>query len=161
MAEGFWIVAKTKSQRERWAAENVSRQGFKYYLPMVAPLEDDRLRLVCIFPGYLFIFTDGRWHSLLSTFGISSLIMHGQRPAIMPTKEIEQLRTRENKDGLIELPKTSLQVGDAIRITSGAFSESIGIYASDSSKQRVKVLLDFMGRRTSVVVGKESVEALA
>lgn len=161
MAEGFWIVAKTKSQRERWAAENVSRQGFEHYLPITAQLEQDKLRSVCVFPGYLFVFTSGRWRSLLSTFGISSLIMQGQQPAIMPTREIERLRAREDKDGLINFPKFSLKAGDAVRITGGAFTEKTGIYESDSSQHRVRILLDFMGRRTSVLVGEEFVEALA
>jgi transcriptional antiterminator RfaH len=161
MAEGFWIVATTKSRRERWAAENVSRQGFKYYLPFTAQLEQGKLRPVCVFPGYLFVLTNGRWRSLLSTFGVSSLIMQGQQPAVVPVREIERLRAREDKDGLISLPKFTLKSGDAVRITGGPLMEKRGIYDCDSSKRRVQILLDFMGRRTSVLVGEEFVEALA
>lgn len=163
MLGGYWIVAKTKSKRERWAAENVKRQGFDCYLPLTTEALPNTggVRAFCLFPGYLFVFTRGQWRALLSTFGVTDLIMSGQQPAVMPDKEIDNLRAREDEKGFIQLPKMRrLQAGDAVRVTGGTFADSRGIYECDSSGQRVRVLLDFMGRRTPFLIGEEFIEAV-
>ena len=163
----FWVVAKTKSSRERWAAENVARQGFEYYLPVMAketkPTPRSPLKSQCLFPGYLFVLTEGRWRFLLGTFGVLGVIMQGSSsPAAMPSAEIERLRAREDVNGLIKLPElkqSRFNHGDSVRINGGTFSGFTGIFQQDDAHARVRVLLDFLGRKTPVLVGEEFLEA--
>ena len=166
MTGEFWVVAKTKAQRERWAAENVARQGFSYYMPLTAPpkkpttLRNKFPKPQCLFPRYLFVQTDGRWRFLLGTFGVMGLVMQGERPAVMPTHEIESMKARE-ENGLIVLQQPAehkFHPGDKVRINSGAFSGYVGMYDLDPSA-RVRVLLDLLGRKTRVEIDDDCLEA--
>jgi len=163
---GVWVVARTKSQREKWAAENVVRQGGEPYLPKTVSTKvvkgKKKLCEEWLFPTYMFVKTTGQWRYLLGTFGITSIIMWGQTPAIMPEREIIKLRQREDEDGMIRLAESiesKFKAGDTVRINSGSFSGYKGIYSQDAA-HRVSVLLDFLGRKTPVFVPEEYLEAV-
>lgn len=154
-----WLVAHTKPQQERWAAENVHRQGFEYYLPLTLAKHPKQPRKppapVCLFPRYLFIRTNGAWRSLLGTFGVSSLVMNGERPSILPETAIEQIKSRQGTDGMVYLPSTPasrFKQGERLRINEGPMIGYTGICAEDSGPTRVRILLDFLGRQTAVRV---------
>lgn len=163
----FWVVAQAKPQRERWAVENILRQGFEPYRPLTRVKEVKRGKVVeklqSLFPGYLFVRTTGQWRSLTGTFGISGVIMAGQFPAIMPDSAIEQLRAREAADGTIILPKSDkprFYEGEHVRIGDGPFSGYNGIFEGDAADERVSVLLQVLGRTTRVLIGEEFLEAV-
>lgn len=165
MADAFWMVAKTKPRQERWAAKNVERQGFEYYLPATQVTVVKRGRKVVqpqyLFPRYLFVRTTGRWRSLLGTFGVTELIMQGDSPAVMPCREIEQLRAREDEDGNIVLPTQKCPKfvqGDTIRVTEGPYKGFMGIVDGLAPHDRVKILLEFLGRHCRVLVPDGAVE---
>lgn len=165
METGFWVVAQTKPQQERWAAENVARQNFEWYLPLT--LSNAKLHRavtpVCLFPRYLFILVKDRWHSLLGTYGVTRLVMSGEGPAILPESAIESLRAREDTKGLIRLPtalEPRFKAGDPVRVNGGHFSGYTGIVSSTSAKDRSKILLEVLGRRTNVLIGDEMLERL-
>lgn len=163
MSAGYWVVAQTKPHQERWAAENVSRQGFSWYLPMTRQKLDPRrpAKTVCLFPRYLFVWTDGAWRSLLGTFGVTSLVMSGERPSALPERAIESLKSRQGSDGLIRLPDAlpeRLKPGTPVRVNGGVFSGYTGVTAQDTGAARVKVLLDLLGRKTTVLIGNEDLE---
>ena len=163
----LWVLAKTKAQRELWAAENVARQGFDFYLPMTtAPAKpQDKLKPPkpqCLFPRYLFVRTEGPWRFLTGTYGVMGVIMQGQSPAVMPSSEIEKLKAREDTNGLVILPKAPkfrFNNGDSVRINSGAYSGFQGIYECDDAHTRNRVLLEFFGRKTPVLIGEDCLEA--
>lgn len=152
-----WLVAHTKPQQERWAAENLRRQGYDYYLPVTlsktktskTPSE------VCLFPRYIFVKTTGAWRSLLGTFGLSGVVMTGERPSILPTSVVERLKSCEGKDGIVYLPETPAsrwKAGDTLRVTEGPLFGRTAICAEDSGPTRVRILLEFLGSQTSVRV---------
>ena len=158
-----WIVARTKSSRERWAAENVSNLGYEFYFPKVFQLRKNVARVEPLFPCYLFIKTDGSWRVLLSTFGISSVVVFGNSPATVSQQIIDNFKTRE-VDGCVQLPQleeytTRFKPGAQVRVKGGVFSGYTGIYKGQDPKQRERVLLDFLGRKTSVLLAPELLEA--
>lgn len=160
-----WFVAQTKSLREQWAADNIIRQGYTAYIPKTAVTTVERGRkcekVRCLFPGYLFVQTDGTWRFLTGTFGVANVIMQGQQPATMPDTAIAQLKARENANGLITLPKPverRFKPGDTIRVSEGAFSGFEGIWEGDAAPERVKILLQILGRKTRVLIGEDMLE---
>lgn len=166
MSEGspFWVVAVTKAQRERWAAENVARQGFDYYLPVTVSLPAPKrpAKPECLFPRYLFVRTNGRWRCLLGTFGVIGLVMQGEAPATMTEEAVAKLKSREDGQGFIRLPtdpQHKFNRGDVVRISSGAFSGCKGVYETTDSQERARILLDYLGRRTPVLIGEDLLEA--
>lgn len=161
-----WIVARTQPKREAWAAENVAKQGYEYYLPRVAraPSRKERKRTgelssEPLFPRYLFVRTAGQWRWLTGTFGISSVVVIGTSPAVINDAVIARLRSIEDPDGLVCLPeRVKLRPGQAVDLTGGILAGQKGIYQGDAPHDRVKVLLDYLGRKTTVLVPSGDVE---
>lgn len=168
-----WLVVRTKSRRERWAAQNIEQQGCEFYMPCFEVTAPRNGRLVALkpkvlFPSYIFVNPpDGRWRFLLSTLGVQTLIMWGKEtPAVMPEREIERIRSRENKDGFVCLPDNSpievkFEIDEKIRIKAGPFEDHCGLYQGMDDRGREKVLLDVLGGRRVVLFDTDNIESVA
>jgi transcriptional antiterminator RfaH len=160
-----WLVATTKPHRELWAAENCHAQGFVSYRPMLLkrqrqPTATSRSRFVAapLFPAYLFIQLTEHWPRLLNTFGVTGVIRHGEVPAWIADKTLQQLRQRE-VHGIIQLPKP--EPGQRLRIVRGSFAHHDGLFVGMASHDRIKVLLEVLGRRLKVFVPADAVQLAA
>jgi transcriptional antiterminator RfaH len=156
-----WIVARTKPCREVWAAENIQRQGHEFYLPRIfvpATHLCGQARSECLFKSYIFVLTE-QWRFLLSTFGVSGVIMggNGSGPAILPQSEIDRMKLLEDGTGFVILPK--FKPGQDLRVTDGPFKNEKAIYQGMGPKEREEVLINFLGRKTKVLIAKEFLEA--
>ena len=49
--------------------------------------------------------------------------------------------------------------GDRIRVVGGAFCDSVGLYEGLSSRERVAILLELLGRKVRIVLDTETIEA--
>jgi len=161
-----WIVARTKTMRERWAEENLQRLGFQTYLPVVLErCTRHGRRIACIqplFPSYCFVACAGQWRIILSCFGVVGLILRGSEPDSIPKRAIEELRARE-QDGIVELPKPppTIEVGTAVTVSKGPFKGHAGLVSGLKPHQRIEVLLDFMSRRVSTLIAVADVSIAA
>jgi transcriptional antiterminator RfaH len=167
MAISGWIVAMTRSHRENWAVENLCRQNYEVYLPRIGR-ERRGFRGVRylipepLFRGYVFIANTSNWHPIASTFGIISLILQGERPAIMPDGEVQKLRHLEDDQGFIHLPRLlpGFKTDQMVRVLDGPYQGHIGLWQGSSPKQRERILLDFMGQKTKVLIDSRLIEAV-
>ncbi len=166
--ECFWTVVCTEQHRERWAAENVARQGCAFYLPQIlsARRVKGRHRSLllpqALFPRYLFVqIKNGQWRFLLSTFGIVEVLTNVVGPARVPETIINDLRSRQDRDGFVVLPQRppKLRNGQKVKFTTGPFAGKIGIYEGSTAKERQQVLLAAIGGKFKVLIGEESLEA--
>lgn len=162
-----WFVARTQTRRENWAAENIARQGAEFYLPRVAEEVYVRrgapyvVRARCLFPSYIFVRSpNGQWRFLLGTFGVTELIMSGAQPAVVADGEIARIQAREDVDGIVHLPARPSRFvhGSQVRVADGPFVGYVGIYQGASSKECQRVLLDFLGRKATVLIGDSCLE---
>lgn len=161
-----WAVARTKNQGESWAGANLERQGFECYMPRV--LETSRTVVSgksCIvavgkplFPNILFVAVVNPWRSILSTFGVAGIIMVGEAPALVRQIEIDELRGREDDNGMIQLAP-ALKCGDSVRVKDGGLKNQFGIYDGLVGSERVRILIECLGRKTSFLVPRAIVEA--
>ena len=158
-----WIVLRTRPSRETYAQENVSALGFECYLPRILERQSRNGQKVSIaaplFPTYLFVLAE-RWRVLLTTFGVVSVIMRGSEPDCIPNRIIADLRQRETPDGLIELPKPKqgIALHSKVRILKGPFRDHVGIVAGMRDHQRVRILLDFLGRKTDILIASADLQ---
>lgn len=164
-----WFVTRTQNNRERWAAENVARQGHAFYLPQTletsyTELAGRRAKIAkCrpLFPSYLFVKVEsGQWGFLTGTFGIAAVVLGtASKPATIHDSVIQSLRAREI-DGMVQLPsRNSFKDGDAVRPVDGVFKGRIGIVEGMPEASRRKVLFDFLGRKTSILIAEAALEA--
>jgi transcriptional antiterminator RfaH len=160
----FWAAAQLKPNRERVALHFLALAGFETYLPR---LREHRVRggrrvetSPPLFPGYAFLVIRLQWVNACYLPGVSRLVLHGERPARVPDRIIDELRSRE-RNGLIELPKPrGLHVGDRVRVRQGPFTGHLALYAGQAAHERVAVLLSLLGGQTRAELPKADVEAM-
>jgi len=158
MKHGVWFVLATHSHREAEAVQNLGRQNFHAYCPMIvrhirhARRSYDAPRP--LFPGYVFAAQEDlaqRWRPLLSTIGVRNVVMSGETPAKLPAGFVENLKSRE-VNGSICKPETPFQIGQQVTIRGGAFDGLIAQIEEMKENERILVLLDLLKRQTRVYV---------
>jgi transcriptional antiterminator RfaH len=158
----YWSVVVTRPRAERLATENIHRQGYDYYLPLVSSLKVKRgqrtTELVPMFPRYLFVKIDRRgWWPVKSTRGVSSILCVNSEPQRVSDRVISELKKNE-----VALPNvvSFWRKGEPVRIVSGAFAGMLGVYDCSTAADRERVLLDLLGRQTLVEVPTTAVESV-
>lgn len=144
---------------------HLRRQGFEAYLPVYLKRRSHagKVDMVAapLFPRYLFVAVDlesQRWRSIHSTFGVTQLVCHGDKPAPLADQIIAELQSREDDQGLIRLG-SAFRPGEKVRVVGGAFADHFGMFDSMGDGERVAVLLDLLGRKVRVIMNVDVIEA--
>lgn len=160
-----WYLVYAKPRQERVARINLERQGYPVYLPLARQVRRRGARTLStiapLFPRYLFVRLDrtiDNWAPIRSTVGVVSLIRFGQQPAPVPDDLIDFLRAREDPEGLHVVAATEYRAGARVRITAGGLTGYEGIFVATTSRQRVLVLLDILGKQTRAVIEAGAIE---
>lgn len=145
----FWAVVTTHPQSEQKALTHLLWQGFECYAPRERTVKISHGRKVFVerylFPRYLFVWIQQQWHVLLSTFGISRVLMNGEVPAQLPSTWVTEMKSKEH-NGFVVLPRERYKIGEPVRINAGLFQGQIGLYQGMTSRQREVVMLSNLGR---------------
>ena len=159
-----WYLIYTKPRSEARAEDNLQRQGFHTYLPWLSNQHREQSRRVLpiapLFPRYLFVEVDVGQQSVApirSTFGVSNIVSFGGRLTPVSGDLIEALKQQAAADGLHRAPNPDFQKGERIRITSGPFEGLQGIFHVPSGCDRVLILLDILGKTSTVSIGCQQV----
>lgn len=159
-----WFLVRTQPQREMWADEQLRRQGFVTYIPRtertIRHARKLLTRTAAFFPCYLFVRLDlsrDRWRAINGTFGVSYLVTSGDRPTPVPVGVVEDLIAAGGELGLIAPP--AALPGQTVRIVAGPFSDQIGVVQRLDGPGRVRLLLDLMGGKVSVVTSERAMVA--
>lgn len=151
-----WYALYTKPKKERQVDALLQEQGIETYLPTVQRKvrRRDRPDRIVYFPCYLFArldLSDTPRSSIDWMPGIRHIVSLGERPAVVADEIVALLRRR--LEGIEEMGYGSLKQGDRVRITSGPLRELEAIFDQPlSAADRVRVLLDVMGRMTPVEI---------
>ena len=147
---GVWAAVNTQPHREAIARENLARQDFDVYCPMLrkrvrhARKAQDVLRPM--FPGYLFVRINPelqRWRPIKSTIGVRSIVSCGDRLSLIDQGFIDALKAREI-NGAIARPDTPFRVGQQIRLAGGPFDGLVGTIIELGDKDRLTVLMNLL-----------------
>jgi transcriptional antiterminator RfaH len=112
-----------------------------------------------LFPGYLFLeITNGWWEARWSP-GIAALLMSGDAPAVVPIHVILEIKPRE-VSGLVELPKPGLKPGARVRVLQGPLQGRLGLFVGMKPRERVEILLQWLGSQRQVELAKQDIEAV-
>jgi len=148
-----WYLVHTKPRQEKCALENLERQGYQCYLPM---LPTERLQrgalttqLEPLFPRYLFIRlgqgdSAKSWSPIRSTRGVSRLVSFGVEPAKVDDRLVELLRAQE---AIVQCDTARLfTAGERVALTEAPFAGIEGIYQMAEGERRVMVLIEIMSK---------------
>lgn len=161
----FWYLIHSKPKDEKVAQENLERQGYETYLPLIlgrAKKKGKTIKAIQpMFPRYMFIHLSDEtddWGPIRSTLGVSSLVRFGMKPAKVPDGLVRKLRENEDSSGLQIIETKEITVDDKVRIAEGPFEGYEGVFSSKSSKDRVIVLLKITEKTTKLEIELDKIE---
>jgi transcriptional antiterminator RfaH len=162
-----WYVVQTHINAEAKAASNLVRQGFGVYFPRYLKRRSHARKVDTVarplFPRYLFVAVDlatQRWRSIQSTIGVSHLVSWRDSPASVSDDVVGALKQREDEAGFVRLERRArFSPGDTVRVLEGAFTDSLALVEGINDRERVAILLDFLGRKVRVLVGADLIVA--
>ena len=152
-----WFIALYKSNEVKRLESNLSNQKFDFYLPKITIKKiNAKSKVEVLFPGYIFVHTNlENYLALKYTIGIKNIIKFGDNISCISSEEIEAMQMVE-KTSKIDPVLSQIQVGQDVMIAKGSLAGSIVKVCSLSSKQRVSVLLSFLGSvRRVTISGKD------
>jgi len=160
--QSAWRLVHTKPRQEFIATENLERQGYTVYLPILHRRKHKSGKLADVreplFPRYLFIhLTAGLddWGPIRSTIGVSGLVQFGMEPVRVPDDIINDIKSREGEDGYHHEQAPEYKQGDKIHIADGPLSGCEAIFQTKLGEERALILLDIIGKATQVTVPKD------
>ena len=161
--QASWYAVYTKPRQERIAAEHLARQDFDCFLPMALNPYQRRTRrkqarVEPLFPRYLFLNAVADQQSLgpvRSTRGVCTLVRFGMKLVTVPETIIRMIRARMHPEtGLVELDPVPVEPGDRVKVFDGPFAGAEGILEVCSGERRALLLMELLGRQTSVEVDR-------
>ena len=159
-----WYSVRTKPKHEHIATANLRRHlGLAVFFPRLRLEKVTRRGLVRVteplFPCYIFVrcIVEERVNEIQHLSGVSRLVSFGGRHPHVPDPIIEELQACFAQEELIAV-ESRLVPGDEVTVAVGAFAGmSAQVLKSLPAKKRVQILLDILGRPTTVEVGSEAV----
>jgi transcriptional antiterminator RfaH len=159
-----WYSLYTKPQKEHQVNGLLQQQGIETYLPTVLRKmrrRDRRDRMV-YFPCYLFarVDFDATPRSSISWMpGVRRIVCAGDQPAVVADEIVVLIRRR--LEGVKDVDLDVLRQGDRIRITSGPLRDLEAVFDQPlSAADRVRILLDVMGRMTPADIDRSEIVKL-
>ena len=163
-AKTAWYCARTQPKHEQIAAGSLRvRLGLEVFNPrlkMERATSRGTVRVVePVFPGYLFVRCDldAQLDQIRYANGISSLVHFGQKIPSVPDEVVEELRQCFEAEEPMAVEER-LTPGTRVTVAEGALLGSQGVVVRVlPARQRVQILLDFLGRTTLTEVERRSV----
>jgi transcriptional antiterminator RfaH len=162
-ADLAWYCARTQPKHEHIAAANLKRKlGLEVFHPRLKMERATRRGMVRIieplFPCYLFVRCqiEEQLDDIRYVSGISSLVHFGQKIPTVPDLVIDELKQCFEAEEPMAVEER-LHPGAEVAVAEGAFMGSHGIVVRVlPAKDRVQILLDFLGRTTVAEVDRKS-----
>ena len=124
-----------------------------------------------VFPGYVMVqmswaindqgeesLDEDAWFAVRNTPGVVGIV-GGEKPIPLRPEEVKRIMDRMDSED--KVVKVDYKIGERVRIVGGPFNDFPGTVASiDSGREKVRVMVDFFGRETAVVLSFMEVERM-
>jgi transcriptional antiterminator RfaH len=145
-----WHLIYTKSQQEKVALDNLSRQNYQCYLPLINKEKISQGKKILskepMFPRYLFVRLshDGlqNWAPIRSTKGVSHIVNFGGLAANLDDEMMDNLKLKIDKALVVKV----FSAGDKVQILKGPFKDMEAIFNTYKGEERAMLFLNFMAK---------------
>ena len=159
-----WFCLRTQPKHEHIAAAHLKQDAdLEVYLPRIRFKRATRRGPVwfteALFPGYLFARFDlaARLRQVCHARGVRGVVHFRDRWPIVPDTVVEELRAALGPDQ-VHVIDEELRPGESVQIAGGVFHGLRAVVTRVMpSKERVAVLLEFLGRQTTVELARATV----
>ena len=115
-----------------------------------------------VFPGYVMVqmvLDEDSWYVVRNTPGVTGFVGGGNDPIPLRPEEVKKIMDRMDSED--KVVKVDYKIGERVRIVGGPFNDFPGTVAFiDSGREKVRVMVDFFGRETAVVLSFMEVERM-
>ena len=144
-----WYVLYTKPKWEKKVAERLTQIGVECYCPTFTKVQQwsDRKKKieVPLFNSYVFVQLSDMDRNIVFTVpGVIRYLFWLGKPAVVRDEEINSIKTSLKAADVIDISVSSIQVGDRIKLESGAFSNQDAI-VQEVSKTHYILVLESLG----------------
>lgn len=155
----YWLVATYKINELKRLELNLSNQNFNYYLPKIVIKKiNSSYKEEVMFPGYIFIQSNiDKFSSLKYTKGIKNIIKFGKNISFMTDNEIRSINKLEESSRL-EPIISEPHIGQEVIIKNGSLKGNLAKICSLPSKNRIEILLYFLGSLRRITISEENLE---
>ncbi len=160
-----WYCVRSQPKHEHIAAAHLARESdVEVFLPRVTFKRATRsgpARVTeALFPNYLFarFNLSEALRKVQASRGVSGVVHFGYRWPTIPEEVVRDLRTSLGETAVHVIPD-DFSPGDPVRIIGGAFHglEAL-VQRAMPGRERVAVLLEFLGRQTTVEISRDWVQ---
>ena len=159
--------------RQRIESMGMQDQIYDVLIPTEDEIEvkDGKRRTVekRVFPGYVMVqmrwdnddseLDKDAWYTVRNTPGVVGFVGGENQPTPLRTEEVKRIMDRMDSDD--KVVKVDYKIGERVRIVGGPFNDFPGTVATiDSGREKVRVMVDFFGRETAVVLSFMEVERM-
>ena len=157
-----WFALQVRTRHESGVADYLRGKGYEYFLPTYKARRrwSDRIKEISspLFPGYLFCrFNPQARLPILKTPGVTQIVGYNHVPSPVDDQEIEAIRTLVGS-GLPNYPYPFLEVGNRVRIQSGALRGLEGILLEVKGKRKLVLSIALLRRSVAVEIDSEAVQ---
>jgi len=166
MSNVSWYVLQSVQHKENQLCQCLLARGLECFYPTITvkPVDPRSSKIRPYFPGYLFVRAD------LEEIGLSKLqwlpgavglVCYGEHPAPVPDHVIYKLKAHLAANGTSFLTRPELKMGDRVRVIDGPLAGYEAIFDTTlSGHDRVRILLDILGRQVRTTLCTDSIEKL-
>ena len=157
-----WFCLRSQLKHEHIAAAHLRRAGIEVLLPQIrfkkATARGPVWVTEVLFPNYLF--ARFNWRESLRLVhhapGVSKVVSFGSHWPTIPEESIHELRETVG-DSEVHVISETVQPGEHVQISGGVFHGLKALVTQVfPAKERVRVLLEFLGRQTAVEIGADA-----
>jgi transcriptional antiterminator RfaH len=156
--EHHWFCVRSKPRRQNVAAAHLRSLGVEVFNPTIrrqkASANAPIWRTEPLFLNYLFarFSADYSYRMVRYGFGVSDIVSFGDRWVTVPEREIEVLREQWGASEELDLPH-QIEPGSTVQLSGRLFyGMEATVICLLPARQRVKVLLEFLGGLTETEV---------
>ena len=153
-----WFLINTKPNAHTLARENLIRQGFEVFLPLMIKTFTKSgkflTKTVPLFPGYLFMgskLSGIPWKSINATRGVAKAVTLDGSYRPVNGNIIDGIKSRCDKQSVLK-STDMISPGDLIKIERGPFTDFICSVEKITDDERVWVLMEILNQRTRIKV---------
>ena len=162
-----WYCLRSKTKREHIAAAFVVQQCavevFAPRIPVWRKLKTGRkIFIEALFPGYFFArFSWGDFgRRILATQGVTGVVRFGNNVPVIRDSVVADLQRATAEVTSSDCDGGALDEGDIVEILVGCFKGTTGtVRHTPGGRDRVSILIDFLGRSLTVDVARASILA--
>lgn len=162
--EKAWFCVRTQPKHEHVAAAYLSKElGLELFVPRIRFKKSTRRGPVwfteALFPNYLFARFElgaaiGKLHHAR---GVQGVVHFGNCWPAVPDAVVAELKATVGAEEVHTVAE-QFEIGETVTLSGGAFHEITGLVTRViPSRQRVAVLLEFLGRQTMLEVSVQQV----